>query len=190
MVHDVLRELDCKTVVDLGCGEGKLALRLARDKRFERVLAVDVSMRTLEKALHRLDPDRVPGKVLERVQVIQGAATYRDARLRGLDAAVMVEVIEHIDADRLPAVEHVVFADARPRVVVVTTPNAEFNAKFEALIDGKFRHPDHRFEWTRAAFEAWARGVADRHGYRVEFRPVGEVDPDLGPPTQMGVFQR
>jgi hypothetical protein len=116
--------------------------------------------------------------------------TYRDARFSGFDAACAIEVIEHIEPSRLGAFERVVFEFATPSTVIVTTPNAEYNAKFESLPAGKMRHRDHRFEWTRAEFEAWASAVADRYGYAVRFAPVGEVDPALGPPTQMGVFTR
>ena len=121
---------------------------------------------------------------------MQGALTYRDTRIEGFDAAALVEVIEHIEPDRLASVERVVFELARPGMVVVTTPNREYNAKFEGMQPGQLRHPDHRFEWTRAEFRAWAENVAGRHGYAVRFLPVGPVDEALGPPTQMGVFGR
>ena len=126
----------------------------------------------------------------ERLRLIQGALTYADSRIEGFDAATLVEVIEHLDPPRLDAFARVVFERARPRLVVVTTPNREYNAKFENLADGKLRHRDHRFEWTRAEFRAWAEEVGARFGYGVTFQPIGEEDPDLGAPTQMGVFTR
>lgn len=189
-VHDVLIAEDVKTVADLGCGEGKLLARLLRDKRFTRVLGMDVSVRSLERARQRFDPDRLPERVVERLVLLHGSVTYRDARLNDLDAACLVEVIEHLDEDRLPAIEAAIFGAARPRVVVVTTPNAEYNALFTNLPPGRFRHADHRFEWTREQFTAWATAVADRHGYAVRFLPIGPEDPTLGAPTQMGVFSR
>jgi hypothetical protein len=70
----------------------------------------------------------------------------------------------------------------------VTTPNVEYNVRWETLPAGHVRHRDHRFEWTRAQFGQWAQAVAERHGYDVEFRPVGPDDPEVGPPTQMAVF--
>ena len=116
--------------------------------------------------------------------------TYSDDRIAGLDAIVLMEVVEHVDPERLPALETSVFAAARPAAVVVTTPNAEHNVRFERLAAGRFRHPDHRFEWTRADFRAWAERAAVAHGYTVTFHPVGPEDPEVGPPTQMAVLTR
>jgi 3' terminal RNA ribose 2'-O-methyltransferase Hen1 len=124
----------------------------------------------------------------QRVHLLHGALTYRDARLSGYDAAAVVEVIEHLDPDRLAAFERVLFGCARPQTVVVTTPNQEYNVKFPALPAGRLRHADHRFEWTRQEFQAWAERVAEQYGYRVRVQAIGEDDPVLGPPTQMGVF--
>jgi 3' terminal RNA ribose 2'-O-methyltransferase Hen1 len=125
-----------------------------------------------------------------RVELRQGSLTYRDRELAGFDAATVVEVIEHLDPPRLDAFERVVFLHAKPRVVVVTTPNVEYNALFTTMPSGAMRHRDHRFEWTRAQFREWANSVAARRAYRVEFRDVGPVDADLGAPTQMAVFTR
>jgi hypothetical protein len=122
--------------------------------------------------------------------LLQGALTYRDRRLAGYDAAVLMEVIEHVDPDRLGALEQAVFAEAAPGTVVVTTPNADHNVLYPGLEAGTMRHPDHRFEWGRAQFRAWAGGVAQRHGYQVRFEPVGADDPDAGPPTQLAVLSR
>jgi len=189
-VHRILSEAGAMTVADLGCGEGKLVGRLSRSSKFQRVLGVDVSVRTLERARQRLNPERMPAKIAERVTLLHGSAIYRDARLADLDAICLVEVIEHLDEDRLPALEAAVFGAARPRLVIVTTPNADYNARFENLPTGRFRHADHRFEWSREEFAAWAEGVATRQGYTVRFEPIGPVDEALGAPTQMGVFSR
>lgn len=185
-----LKASGAKRVLDLGCGEGRLLQELLKDKSFEEIVGVDVSYRALEIARERLKLDRLPPKQRERIELIQGALTYRDKRLAGYDAAVMAEVIEHLDRPRLAACERVVFEFARPRAVVLTTPNVEYNVKFEWLPAGKLRHKDHRFEWTRDEFHSWAKGVADRFGYTVRFAPVGSEDPVVGPPTQMGVFTR
>lgn len=99
-------------------------------------------------------------------------------------------MIEHLDPSRLKAFERVLFEFARPSTVVLTTPNQEYNVTWESLPAEKFRHPDHRFEWTRAQFQEWARATAERYSYRVRFLPVGPEDPALGSPTQMGVFER
>ena len=189
-VVDALRRNAVRRVVDIGCGEGRLLRALLRDRTFERIVGMDVSFAALERAKSRLHLDELSDRARARIELIQGSLTYRDSRLEGLDAACLVEVIEHVDATRLGALEHVVFEAAHPGCVVVTTPNAEYNVRFESLAADKLRHRDHRFEWTRAQFETWARGVAERHGYQVELEPIGPVDPELGSPTQMGVFSR
>ena len=183
-----LHEARAKSVVDLGCGEGKLLELLLRDKSFERIVGMDVSYRTLEIAQRRFNFDHLPPKQRERIELIHGSLMYRDDRLAGFDAATVVEVIEHLDAPRLAAFERVVFECAKPRTVIVTTPNIEYNVRFEALPARKFRHKDHRFEWTRAEFQTWANAVGERFGYTVGFAPVGPVDGEVGSPTQMGVF--
>lgn len=187
-VAEVLRASGAVRVLDLGCGEGKLLRLLLANRQFERIVGLDVSVRSLEIARDRLDLDRAPEAWRQRVELLHGALTYRDDRLTGFDGAAVVEVIEHLDPYRLAAFERSLFEFARPRTVVLTTPNAEYNARFERLPAGALRHPDHRFEWSRAEFEAWASGVAERFGYTVRFEPVGPVDPELGAPTQMGVF--
>ncbi len=187
-VLQVIRDTAAKRVVDLGCGEGKLLRLLLAEKQFESILGMDVSWRSLELAKEELRLDEMPERQRSRIQLIQGSLTYRDQRLAGFDAAAMVEVIEHLDAARLATFESNVFEFARPRHVVLTTPNAEYNAVFATLQAGEFRHGDHRFEWKRAEFEQWASKVAGRFGYTVRFEPVGPVDPVLGAPTQMAVF--
>ena len=151
---------------------------------------MDVSARSLEIAAQRLKLAQLPERHRERIRLLHGALTYRDARLAGYDGAAAVEVIEHLDPDRLAAFERVLFEFARPSTAVVTTPNREYNVNFPGLAEGALRHPDHRFEWTRAEFAAWADRVAGAYGYRVTVEPVGGVDPDHGAPTQMGIFRR
>jgi 3' terminal RNA ribose 2'-O-methyltransferase Hen1 len=185
-----LKSAGATSVVDLGCGEGTLLRRLLDDKVFTKVTGVDVSFRSLEIAKQKLRMDDMPERQRERVQLVHGSLTYRDARLRGYDAATCIEVIEHLDPYRLNAFERVVFEFAQPPVVIMTTPNIEYNAKFPTLPAGQLRHKDHRFEWTRDEFRQWAEGAAERHGYKVRFLPIGDDDPQLGPPTQMGVFTR
>jgi 3' terminal RNA ribose 2'-O-methyltransferase Hen1 len=186
----VLKDTGARRVIDLGCGEGRLLSLLLRDKEFSSIAGADVSHRALEIAADRLKLDRMPDRQRERLSLFQGSLTYRDERFAGYDAVCAIEVIEHIDASRLRAFERVVFEFARPQTVVITTPNAEYNVRFETLPAGKLRHRDHRFEWTRAEFETWAKHTADQHGYAVRFAPIGPVDPEVGPPTQMGVFSR
>lgn len=185
-VVSALRGSGAKRVLDLGCGAGPLLLELLKDKQFEEVVGTDVSVRALEAAHRRLKADRQP----HRVKLLHGSLLYRDRRLEGFDAAAAVEVVEHLDPPRLSAFERVVFEFARPRVVVLTTPNREYNVVWETLPAGKFRHPDHRFEWSRQEFREWAEGMASRFGYAVRFLPVGPEHEAFGPPTQMAVFER
>ncbi|MER7476332.1 3' terminal RNA ribose 2'-O-methyltransferase Hen1 [Streptomyces sp. NPDC126510] len=183
-----LRQSKAARVLDLGCGQGQLVQALLKDPAFTEVVGVDVSMRALTIASRRLKLDRMGERQASRVQLFQGSLAYTDVRLKGYDAAVLSEVIEHLDLPRLPALEYAVFGSARPRTVLVTTPNVEYNVRWESLPAGHVRHGDHRFEWTRAEFRAWAGAVAERHGYGVEFVAVGPDDPEVGPPTQMAVF--
>jgi 3' terminal RNA ribose 2'-O-methyltransferase Hen1 len=187
-VMAALRESGATRVIDLGCGEGSLLRSLLDDPRFEEIVGVDVSHRALEIAHDRLRLDRLPPRQRERIRLFQGSLIYRDARLAGFDAAAVVEVVEHLDPPRLAAFERVLFEFARPMTLVLTTPNAEYNIRWPSLPAGRFRHRDHRFEWTRSELQSWARGTADRFGYSVRFLPVGPEDPEVGAPTQMAVF--
>ena len=185
-----LRASAARRVLDLGCGEGRLLRELLKDKQFDEVVGMDVSIRSLETARDRLKLDRLPERQAARIKLIHGSLTYRDRRLEGFDAAAVVEVVEHLDPPRLAAFERAVFEFARPGTIVLTTPNREYNVTWENVGAEKLRHPDHRFEWTRQEFRDWARGVAARHGYAVRFLPVGPLDEAVGSPTQMGVFER
>jgi 3' terminal RNA ribose 2'-O-methyltransferase Hen1 len=187
-VVSILRSVDAKRVLDLGCGEGRLLRALLDEKSLTEIVGMDVSYRSLEIASQRLRLDRMPPRQRERLKLIHGSLMYRDKRLAGYDAATVVEVIEHLDPPRLAAFERVLFEAARPKTVIVTTPNVDYNVKFETLPAGQYRHKDHRFEWTRQQFHEWSRRVAERFGYSVRFLSVGEEDPQLGAPTQMGVF--
>jgi 3' terminal RNA ribose 2'-O-methyltransferase Hen1 len=188
-VAAALRESGARRVCDLGCGSGALLARLLGED-YEEILGADVSVRALEGAARRLKLDEMHDAERRRIGLIQSPLTYRDRRLAGYDAAALVEVIEHLDPPRLAAVEANVFGSARPGTVVVTTPNAEYNVRWEGLAAGERRHRDHRFEWTRAEFADWAAGVAERHGYAVRGAPIGPEDDEVGAPTQMAVFSR
>jgi 3' terminal RNA ribose 2'-O-methyltransferase Hen1 len=187
-VMAALKNSTAKRVIDLGCGEGNLLKLLAKDTRFTQVTGVDVSHVELERAARGLNLDRAPERVRERVTLLQGSLTYKDARFANYDAACLVEVIEHLDPSRLAALERVVFEFARPALVILTTPNREYNSNYDHILPNGLRHSDHRFEWTRAQFQAWATRVGEAHRYEVTFEPVGEIDEVHGAPTQMGVF--
>ncbi|MFJ3505147.1 3' terminal RNA ribose 2'-O-methyltransferase Hen1 [Streptomyces sp. NPDC090135] len=189
-ILSVLDAAGAARVLDLGCGQGQLVQALLKNPRFTEVVGVDVSVRALTVAARRLRLDRMGERQAARVKLVQGSLAYTDKRLSGYDAAVLSEVIEHLDLPRLPALEYAVFGSARPRTVLVTTPNVEYNVRWETLPAGRVRHSDHRFEWTREEFRSWASGVAGEYGYEVGFVPVGPDDPEVGPPTQMAVFTR
>jgi 3' terminal RNA ribose 2'-O-methyltransferase Hen1 len=190
VVLAALRGSGARSVIDLGCGEGKLLRELLNDRQFKRIVGMDVSVQALQRAVRKLGYDRLPPKQKERIELIHGSLIYRDKRLSGFDAAAVVEVIEHLDPPRLSAMERVLFEFARPKSVVLTTPNQEYNVVWETLPAGQFRHPDHRFEWTRNEFQEWAIRIGAQHGYKVRFLPVGPEDKTLGAPTQMGIFER
>ena len=185
-----LKNSGAKSVLDLGCGEGRLLQALLKDRQFEQIVGMDVSYRALEIAQDRLKLDRMPAQQKERIRLIHGSLMYRDKRLADFDAAAVVEVVEHLDQPRLAAFERVLFECAKPKTIVLTTPNAEYNVMWESLPAGKFRHKDHRFEWTRAEFQSWANGIAEKWGYSVRFLPVGPEDAVVGSPTQMAVFTK
>ncbi|MFG3698757.1 3' terminal RNA ribose 2'-O-methyltransferase Hen1 [Micromonospora sp. NPDC047620] len=185
-----LVESGASRVLDLGCGGGALLAALVGDRRFTEIVGTDVSSHALTLAARRLRLDRLPERQRDRVRLWQSALTYRDDRLRGYDAAVLMEVIEHVDPPRLPALEDAVLGHARPATVVVTTPNVEYNVRYDGLPAGRFRHADHRFEWTRAEFAAWVDRVAATYGYSAAIGGVGDDDPEVGAPTQLAVLTR
>lgn len=190
LVLEQIKKTRAKTVIDLGCGEGKLLRLLLKEKQFEQITGMDVSFGELIKAKQKLYWDEMAPRQKERIQLFQGALTYQDKRLEGYDAAALVEVIEHLDESRLKALERVVFEFAQPRTVIMTTPNAEYNVMYDTMEAGHMRHTDHRFEWTRQEFEDWANQLAERNEYKVVFLPIGPESPEVGAPSQMGVFTK
>jgi 2-polyprenyl-3-methyl-5-hydroxy-6-metoxy-1,4-benzoquinol methylase len=188
-VAQEIYQLTPKRVLDLGCGEGKLLRLLLRQPKIEYILGMDVSHQALTRAAARLHLEEMPPRQRARIDLVQGSLLYKDERLAGFDAAALVEVIEHLDPGRLAALEAVIFGQARPAHVFVTTPNADYNQLYGSLSAGTFRHADHRFEWSRAEFAAWAAAVAARHGYQVRLVAMGEEVEGVGGPSQMAVFE-
>ncbi|MXZ31079.1 MAG: 3' terminal RNA ribose 2'-O-methyltransferase Hen1 [Acidimicrobiia bacterium] len=189
-VLQAVRDVGAGRVVDLGCGEGRLLERLLADPAVTCAVGVDASVGALERAERRLKLDQMSERRRERIRLFQGALTYTDSRLQGFDVATIVEVVEHLDPERLDVFADVVFGHIGAASVVLTTPNREYNANFERLDARGLRHEDHRFEWTRSEFEAWVRGIAARYGYSVEISAVGSSAPVCGPPSQMAVLRR
>jgi 3' terminal RNA ribose 2'-O-methyltransferase Hen1 len=185
-----IRASGARTVADLGCGEGGLVRDLLAEHSIDRVIGTDVSVSALQVAARKLRLDTLADPQRARIELLQSSLTYRDDRIADFDAAVLMEVIEHIDPPRLAAVARAVFGFAKPASVIVTTPNVEHNVRYGDLPPGEPRHRDHRFEWTRPEFRDWADGVASRFGYRVRFLPIGADDAEVGPPTQMAIFDR
>jgi len=182
-----LKNCGAKRVIDMGCGEGNLLRQLVKERQFTHIAGVDVSHVALARASEKLKLERAGEAMRERIKLFQGSLTYKDARFAGFDAACVVEVIEHLDISRLNAFARVLFEFAKPSVVVLTTPNGEYNVNYENL-SGGLRHADHRFEWSRAEFRNWASQTAEKFGYEVQFSEIGDLDATYGAPTQMGVF--
>jgi 3' terminal RNA ribose 2'-O-methyltransferase Hen1 len=188
-VVEQLKSSGAKSVLDLGCGEGRLLRLLFKEQQLERIVGMDVSYTALEHAKERLHVDEMSPRQKARIELLHGSLMYRDTRLEGFDAVTVVEVIEHLDAARLQAFERILFECVRPQTIVLTTPNIEYNVRFENLAAGVLRHHDHRFEWTRQEFQDWATCIAEQYVYTVTFHSVGPEDTEVGTPTQMGVFR-
>lgn len=188
-ISDVLKQHGAARIADLGCGEGRLISALMKDRSFQRVVGVDVSVSALQRAARRLDLASAPAALRARIQLMQGSLTYQDGRWHDVDAAILCEVIEHVDPARLADLEACVFGAGVP-LVVVTTPNADYNVRFPGLAAGILRHPDHRFEWGRKAFADWAARMGETYAYAEAISFIGAPDASLGGPTQMAAFSR
>jgi 3' terminal RNA ribose 2'-O-methyltransferase Hen1 len=189
-VVSAVRDCGARSVADLGCGEGRLLSKLINENQITKLIGLDVSVYALERAKSRLRLDRIAEYKRDKLTLLQGSLTYRDKRIEGFDAVCVVEVLEHMDIDRLPAFERTVFEFAAPRTVILTTPNKDYNKNYESMSEGAMRHHDHRFEWTRAEFRSWTEDVCRRFGYSVVRSEIGDTDEAAGAPTEMGVFTK
>jgi 3' terminal RNA ribose 2'-O-methyltransferase Hen1 len=189
-VLHAIKRTGATKVIDLGCGEGKLIGLLLKDRQFTKIAGMDVSQRTLKHASDRLKMRNANEHNADRLTLFQSSITYKDKRTQGFDTASVIEVIEHLDATRLGVFEHVLFGYIAPRSIVLTTPNRDYNVLYENMSEGALRHHDHRFEWTRREFKAWAEAMSAKYGYQVTIDGIGTEHEDYGAPTQMGVFER
>ncbi len=185
-VQAVVRESGAARVLDLGCGDGDLFVRLAADPRIERLVGLDLCAASLDRLRRRLaeGETRVP-----HLDVREASMIAPTPDLRGYDCAVLIETIEHLDPDRLSQLERALFRTMRPGMVVVTTPNSEFNPLL-GVPPHRMRHPDHRFEWDRARFRRWGGRVAEAAGYTARFHDIAGLHPDFGGASQMAVFEK
>lgn len=190
MAFELIKQSGASSVLDLGCGEGKLLRKLIKDSQFRRIAGMDVSFSELQKAKEKLFLDTASPLMRERISLFHGSVTYKDDRMKGFEAAALVEVIEHLDEERLPAMEKVVFGNACPKTVIVSTPNAEYNTVYKRLDADRFRHEDHRFEWSREQFTNWCNSICTQYGYEVNVYEVGEKEEGIGAASQMAVFKR
>jgi 3' terminal RNA ribose 2'-O-methyltransferase Hen1 len=188
-VVETFKTLNVKTIVDLGCGEGKLLKLLLKETQFQNILGMDISYRSLEIAKKRLYWDTLSEYQKQKIKLIHGSLNYKDQRISGFEGAALVEVIEHLDKPRLESLEQVVFKYAKPKCIIVTTPNREYNVLFEGLKEGQMRHQDHRFEWTRDEFKMWGSRIAETFNYEVIYKPLGDINEQYGGPSQMAIFK-
>ena len=189
-VLEAVKNCGASSVIDMGCGEGRLLSLLLKESKIKKIAGMDVSWSVLERASQKLHLDRMTETQKSRIGLFQSSLTYKDKRFENYEAACIIEVIEHLDENRLSAFEQVVFGEAKPRTVILTTPNVEYNENYASLEEGKMRHGDHRFEWSRAEFQKWADQICKNFDYEVAIHQVGDEDENLGTPTQMGVFTK
>lgn len=189
-VTDLVNKLNIQSILDMGCGDGKLLKMLLDHTSIKSITGMDVSCSALKKAHNYLHIDSMPPLRRQRIKLTLGSLLYRDKRMQNIDAITLIEVIEHLNPSRLKTMERVIFEMAAPKHVIITTPNCEYNIKMESLDQGKFRHSDHRFEWTRAQCEEWGTSVGKKFNYSYKLSQIGPIDEVLGAPTQMILFTK
>lgn len=194
-VKDILDTLQPESVVDFGCSECGIFRHLKEVTSLLRISLVDIDSSTLAVNKYRIRPHCYDylqkRKNPLHVQIFDGSATKFDKCLADYDAVVMVEFIEHLYEDDLKNVIKMVFGCINPNFVVMTTPNYDFNQLFPGPL--RFRHYDHKFEWTRNQFQTWCNEICETYGYDSTFHGIGEGptdSPDLGCCSQAAVLKR
>ena len=189
VLHEI-RGSKARCVVDLGCGNGELLVWLRELDQITRLIGIDIDTTVLAEARQALNIDMFNPSA--ELKVCRGSFENTDWYSKGgdgsIDAAIMLETLEHIEPGRLSRVEDTVFRALRPPLVIITTPNKEYNP-IHGMADHEIRHPGHFFEWTRAQFRSWCEGVAGRHRYTARYADIGETHPTLGSSTQMVCFE-
>jgi len=208
-VINILKKHHCQHIVDLGCGEGRLFQAMKFMPEFRRLVGLDIDISEISKSYERVGPmtyhifsDDPPEEPLE-VAIYCGDLTkpFPTLRRENCDAITMVEVIEHLPAAALERLPFVLFGFYRPRVIVISTPNREYNKCIKGFDLNTFRHYDHKFEWTRKEFQAWCEEQMRKFdGYEVTYQTVGRLHPaaeedffsvvTYGRCTQIAVFER
>ncbi|NXI62786.1 HENMT methyltransferase, partial [Anseranas semipalmata] len=192
-VKDLVGKYKPKKVADLGCADCTLLWMLKFCNCIEVLAGLDTCASVMKEKMHTLSP--LPGDYLQpaerslTVTLHHGSVAHKDPCMLGFDLVTCIELIEHLEESELEKFPEVVFGFMAPTMVVISTPNSEFNPLLPGVT--VFRHPDHKFEWDRAQFQSWALDTAKRYDYTVEFTGVGSPPTgmeDVGFCTQIGVF--
>lgn len=194
-VKNLVQQHKPKKVADLGFGDATLIWMLKYHHCIEHLVGVDTyAGSTSQWEISNLSPSvgdyLVPRDLDLTITLYRGSAVQKDSRLVGFDLMTCIELIEHLDSEDLAKFPEVVFGYYSPRIIIISTPNSEFNPLFPA---STFRHLDHKFEWNRIQFQTWASDVANLYNYSVEFTGVGSPPAGaehVGYCTQIGVFQK
>ncbi|KAI7853050.1 hypothetical protein BDC45DRAFT_174767 [Circinella umbellata] len=206
-ILDILRKHGASTVLDYGCGEASVLSFLipSTDDPIQiiKLAGVDICSEVLEEAVQACQPWEEDYKCLREkpltIDIYQGSVDQFDTRLLGYEALVCSEVIEHLYKPTLDKFLDITLGHYSPPMMIVTTPNSEYNINFDELQYGTpnaiFRHDDHKFEWTRQEFQEWCHEGAIKYNYDVEFKGIGLVegkrdDLSVGHCTQACIFTR
>ncbi|XP_050674299.1 small RNA 2'-O-methyltransferase isoform X2 [Leptidea sinapis] len=179
-------------VVDFGYHDMSFIKYLKEVPGIKHVLGVDIETIPLQCSSLILGCDEHTRENPLKVTLFQGNAADPDYRLIGCDAVIAIEMIEHMLPHDLERFVHTVFGFIKPRIVILTTPNADFNVMFKALENNGLRRLDHFFEWSRSQFNDWCSNIVDRYpNYTVTCKGIGPGPPDtlrLGCCSQLALF--